>query len=85
MRALHGFCLARQVHLSSHLVKFTLESNFLCDIAEGSEDVAAFHGIDDDGSALSIKVKLKKDSMAEVWMVWKDEVRLGMTTTKNIQ
>ena len=47
-----------------------------CDvgIAEGSEDMAAFHGLDDDGSVMSIKVALRKGRMAEVWMIWKDEV-----------
>ena len=37
--------------------------------------MAAFHGLDDDGSALSIKLALRKDRLAEVWMAWRDEVR----------
>ena len=43
----------------------------------------AFHGLDDDGSALSIKVALRKGRMAEVWMVWKDEVWLKMNGRPN--
>ena len=43
--------------------------------SDGSEDMVAFHGLDDDGSALSIKLALRKDRLAEVWMAWRDEVR----------
>ena len=40
--------------------------------------MAAFHGLDDDGSALSIRLALRKGRLAEVWMAWRDEVRLEL-------
>ena len=39
--------------------------------------MAAFHGLDDDGSVLSIRIGLRKGRMADVWMAWQDEVRVN--------
>jgi hypothetical protein len=36
--------------------------------------VIAFHGLDDSGLSLSLKVALMKDRMAAVFMVWKQKV-----------
>ena len=45
--------------------------------------MAAFHGLDDDGSVLSIRVALRRGRMAEVWMVWKDKVRTTINIPRN--